>query len=179
MERFSRRTISVSEGRRRSHNQEERGRFIFGSSNDWDICPFLFPYTSSTSSLSFLLLLLHLLNLHPFHLSDIILQKYSPPSSSTSPSPASPPVQVYLEVEVEAATLQLLNQNRTIAENTQSREQQTTLIWKLHLLLKHRYTQKKLQEHGDHHPFVEGEHRNWRAHNAHRHKVTFWNSALF
>ena len=93
MERFSRRTISVSEGRRRSHNQEERGRFIFGSSNDWDICPFLFPYTSSTSSLSFLLLLLHLLNLHPFHLSDIILQKYSPPSSSTSPSPASPPVQ--------------------------------------------------------------------------------------
>ena len=102
VERFSRRTISVSEGRRRSHNQEERGRFIFGSSNDWDICPFLFPYTSSTSSLSFLLLLLHLLNLHPFHLSDIILQKYSPPSSSTSPSPASPPVQVYLEVEVVA-----------------------------------------------------------------------------
>ena len=32
---------------------------------------------------------------------------------------------------------------------------------------------KKLQEHRDHHPFVEGEHRNWRAHDAHRHKVTF------
>ena len=32
---------------------------------------------------------------------------------------------------------------------------------------------KKLQEHRDHHPFVEGEHRNWRAHNAHCNKVTF------
>ena len=106
VERFSRRTISISEGRRRSQHQDERG-FCLSSLFLLLMISMLLLLMLLTLLKSFtLLIFLMFLRICCQHFVD----------------------QVYLGMAQEEVILQPLNPNLMIPENTQSREQAKIFI---------------------------------------------------